>query len=230
MNARKLISEEFRFLTFRSPRESIAAQSHSFLKLGLLCTWLAGIGRYWDNPRADFWQILGLGSVIYVFVLAFILWIIVLPLNPKHWTYRNVLIFVTMTSPLAFLYAIPVEKFMSVRDAGAANAWFLAVVAIWRVALLFRFLKKVGQLRIGPVIVATLLPLTLIVTSLTALNLEHAVFEFMAGIQEHTSYDNAYIVVLLLTICSFYAAPILLIAYGAYCWLAHLQRNVEKGC
>ena len=34
-----------------------------YLFLGVVTAWLIGIGRYWDNPRADWWQYAGLGSV-----------------------------------------------------------------------------------------------------------------------------------------------------------------------
>jgi hypothetical protein len=35
-----------------------------YLAIGLVAACLAGIGRYWDNPRAHLWQHLGMGSVI----------------------------------------------------------------------------------------------------------------------------------------------------------------------
>ena len=56
------------------------------------------------------------------------------------------LIFVTLTSLPALLYAIPVEKFMALEYAQTANVLFLAVVASWRVALLIVFLKRAAGL------------------------------------------------------------------------------------
>jgi hypothetical protein len=66
------------------------------------------------------------------------------------------------------------------------------------------------------VIVATLLPLTMIVASLTALNLEHVVFSIMAGLEDHekSGNDAAYFVLMLITTFSVLASPILLLAYG----------------
>jgi hypothetical protein len=49
---------------------------------------------------------------VYVFVLALVLWLFVAPLRPRHWSYRNVL-FIGLTAAPAFLYAIPVERMMS---------------------------------------------------------------------------------------------------------------------
>lgn len=43
-----------------------------------------------------------------------------------------------MTAPLAFLYAIPYERFLTPLDATYANLWTLAVVSLWRVFLMMR--------------------------------------------------------------------------------------------
>jgi len=43
-----------------------------------------------------------------------------------------------MTAPLAWLYAIPVERFLSAPDSVRANLWLLGLVAIWRVVLIIR--------------------------------------------------------------------------------------------
>ena len=131
-----------------------------------------------------------------------------------------------MTSPPAILYAIPVERFMSFEGAQMANVWFLAIVAIWRVALLFRYLVKVANLSGLCALVATLLPLTLIVSLLAALNLEHVVFKLMAGLEDHEKSvnDSAYLVLLLITYFSVMAAPVLLAVYG-WCVLRKLKRS-----
>ncbi|MDK9558253.1 hypothetical protein QQF73_11535 [Marinobacter sp. M216] len=195
-----------------------------YLVFGIGFTWLCGIGRYWDNPRADLWQYLGLGSVGYIFVLAAILWAVILPLKPSNWSYKNVLLFVSLTSPPAILYAIPVERFVSLQSAQLANVWFLAVVAIWRVALLLKYLKSVARLSGLCVFVATLLPLTLIVALLSALNLEHVVFKIMAGLENHekSANDSAYIILLFITYFSVIASPVLLSLYG---WLIYKRRK-----
>ncbi len=60
-----------------------------------------------------------------------------------------------------------------------------------------------------------LLPLALIVTALSLLNLEHVVFNFMGGLEdtEKSSADEAYGVVVMLTMLSWLLSPVLLIAY-----------------
>lgn len=210
-----ILSDEFRLLTFRQPSRAMYIEWRAFLAFGLLFTWLAGLGRYWDNPKAHLWQHLGLGSVVYVFVLALIVWALISPLKPKNWSYRNVLLFITLTAPPAVLYAIPVEQFMSAEAARTTNGWFLAVVATWRVALFIVFLRRVAGLPVSLVVVASLLPLALIVVVLSMLNLEHVVFDLMSGIrpEDRSPNDTAYDIVLSLSILSFIASPVLLIAY-----------------
>lgn len=212
---REVIVTEARFLTFRPVKPDMIRLGNYYLILGLLTSWLAGIGRYWDNPRAELWQYMGLGSLAYIFVLALILWLIILPLRPENWSYKSVLIFVGMTAPPAILYAIPVERFFSLNTAQTMNVWFLAIVATWRVILLFLHLKRSAKLNGFAIFVAAVLPLAIIVTVLAMLNLEHVVFKIMAGLSEdeRSANDAAYTILLLLTYFSFLASPILLIAY-----------------
>ncbi len=224
----ELLRDVGRLLSFRPMGPGVRSHADAYLAFGLGMTWLAGIGRYWDNPRAELWQLAGLGSVAYVFSLALLLWLLILPLRPRRWSYRNVLLFVCLTSPPALLYAIPVERFMSGDAALATNAWFLAVVASWRVALLLVFLKRDAGLRVWEAIVACLLPLALIVMALAMLNLEHVVFNLMSGIraEEQSANDAAYMVVVVLSFFSFTASPLLAIAY---LWLVfHRRQNLAR--
>lgn len=116
------------------------------------------------------------------------------------------------------------ERFLSFEAAQNANVWFLAVVATWRVALLVWYLRTVARLSGVTIFVATLLPLTLIVVTLAILNLEHVVFEIMAGIgpEDRSANDTAYLVVAILAYFSVLAAPFLLLAYG---WLVYRARR-----
>lgn len=204
---------QVRLLTFRScPIEPARVGALTCYALGF--TWLAGVGRYWDHPDAYLWQYLGLGSVAYVFVMGWFIWLVCEPLKPRAWSYRSVVLFVAMTSPPAILYAIPVERFMDLQTASATNVWFLAIVAAWRVGLLLRHLLVVARLDWWEVLICALLPLAAIVTLLTLLNLEHAVFELMGGIAEGTANDAAYVILILLTYLSMFALVPLLVGYG----------------
>ena len=220
MNAPNLISGVWYFLTFRGLKLSSPKHVDVFLIAGLIFAWIAGIGRYWDHPSAQLWQYLGLGSVIYVFVLALLIWGIIAPLKPINWRYKDVLTFVALTSPLAWLYAIPVERFLPMETAIDLNIYFLAIVAFWRVALFVHFLKAYARLSWLKVVVASLLPLAIILFALTLLNLEQAVFEIMAGLEEERSrdgvqriHDSVYATTFFLGILSIWSMPILVITY-----------------
>lgn len=226
---RQILVDQLRLLAFRATSAGPAIQWRAYLAYGLAITWLAGIGRYWDNPRASLFQHLGLGSVTYVLLLALLLWLVMIPLRPQRWSYRNVLVFVTLTSLPALLYAIPVERFMPMESAQQANIWFLGVVASWRVALLLVFLRRIAKLTWAAVVVAGLLPLTMIVTVLWMLNLEHVVFDLMGGLREgqESANDGAYGVLTVITVFSMLGFPLLLIAYIAMAISSWLKRPLD---
>ena len=210
MLLKRILSHQFDLLIFRPFRPDLQAHYRAYLMYGLIVTWLAGMGRYWDNPKAEWWQLAGLGSIAYVLVLATLLWLLIAPLKPSRWRFREVLLFVTMTSLPALLYAIPVEIFMSLPRAQLANAIFLAIVAMWRVILLVLFLKRAAGLTGTSILVATFLPLSLIVTALGMLNREHVVFNIMAGNGGQTvqsGNDGAFVIVFLLTLLSMSTLP-----------------------
>lgn len=221
---RQILADQFRLLAFRRPGPGFATQPGAYLLYGMVVTWLVGIGRYWDHPAAQPWQYAGLGSLAYVLLLALLLWLLCLPLRPQRWRYRTVLLFLAFCSFPALLYAIPVERFLPLDTAQAVNAWFLAIVASWRVALLVVFLLRVAALPPFAVLVATLLPVALIVVALSALNLEHVVFEIMAGIrpEQRSANDLSYAVVWLVSLFAILALPVLAIAYAA---LVYMRRR-----
>jgi hypothetical protein len=203
-----------RFLFFRAGADEMAAmQWRRFLGPALVATWLVGMGRYWDHPSAKLLQMFGVGSVVYVFVLGALLWAVIKPLGPAGWSYPQIVTFVGLTAPPAALYAIPVERWLPLDTAIAANTWFLAAVAAWRVALLVLILRRYARLTWPGTVVGCLLPLCGIVTALFALNLEQAVFQIMGGFRQTTANDGAYVVLFLLTLLSVYASVPLLIAY-----------------
>ena len=211
----QILRVQFATLLFRPAIPDLKTHFKAYLLYVLLVTWIAGVGRYWDHPDAQLWQYLGLGSIAYIFVLSAFLYFVLLPLRPRNWSYRTVLVFVGLTSLPAVLYAIPVERFLSMDTAQSVNAWFLAIVALWRVALYLRFLKSVAGFKGLQIAVSLLLPLSAIIVALSALNLEHAVFEIMAGNPDtpETAGDTAYMVVFLLSAFAYVAFPITLILY-----------------
>ena len=209
-----IVNDIIRLLTFRITRDELLQLNYKHLLVGIIGTWLVGMGRYWDDPGAHLLQHLGLGSVIYIFGMALFIWLVIKPFFVDKWSYFTVLTFVSLTSFPAAFYAIPVERFFSVDAAASINAWFLAVVAAWRLALLYSFLRKFTQLGHRYILVGTLLPICVIIVTLTALNLERAVFNIMGGIREKSSKDAAYGVLIFLTFLSSLAAIPLVVGYA----------------
>jgi hypothetical protein len=203
-----------RLLSFRLTAEEFAALGWRHLGFGLFCTWLVGVGRWWDDPGARVLQHLGVGSLIYIFVLALLLWLVARPLKARSWSYLRVLTFVALTSPPAALYAVPVERFYGMETARVLNVLFLALVASWRVALLVFYLRRHAGLGARAAWVAAFLPLTAVVVALRVLNLERAAFATMGGLRgEPSAGDAAYDLLGCLTGLALLLLIPLLIAY-----------------
>lgn len=219
MNAAKTI---IRLLTFRISREEILGLNRKFFFIGLVGTWIVGMGRYWDDPNAHWMQHMGLGSVIYIFILSFIIWAFIKPYWVEDWSYFLVLTFISLTSFPAILYAIPIERFLDLETAADINVLFLALVATWRLSLLYFFLRRFTRLRVDYIGVLTLLPVCIIITVLTILNLERAVFDIMGGLRTETSNDGAYKV---LTVLSLFSVILLLPLVILYLVHGYSQRE-----
>lgn len=211
-------------LTFRATREELLSVGARHLGFGLFCTWLVGMGRYWDDPKASLLQHLGVGSVAYVFGLSLVLFLVAWPLCPPDWSYRRVLTFVTLTSPPAVLYVIPVERFVDMSTASSMNAWFLLLVAVWRVALLFFFLGRFARFNYTRIFFVALLPLIVIINALAALNLEHATFQVMSGIREESPSNGAYAMVAFLSMLSMLALVPCVLAYASLVFVDQSRR------
>ena len=220
-----LVQTILRLLTFKITRKEILQFNKSHFIVGLIGTWIVGMGRYWDDNRASLLQHLGLGSVIYIFILAGFIWLILKPFFIDDWNYFTVLTFVGLTSFPAILYAIPVERFFSVKTANTMNVWFLAIVAAWRLGLLYYFLKHFTRLSAVTILTVTLMPICLIISVLTMLNLHRVVFQIMGGIRNPTPHDSSYFVLMLLTGISAILTLPLLLAYGVGIYYRHQERK-----
>jgi len=203
-----------RVLFFRASREELESLGLRHFAIGMICTWIVGMGRHWDNLRSEPLQYLGTGSVVYVFVLAFLLWAAARPMSRRPWPYGSFLAFVTLTSPPGILYAIPVERITDLPTSQNVNSFFLALVAGWRVSLYFFYVRRLGLMPLFQQATATLLPLLAAICALTILNLDHVVFDLMRGVVDPSPHDKAYDVLFTITMCSFTLLPICVIAYG----------------
>lgn len=123
----------------------IAADPRSF-GMGLLWVLGAALARRYDRADllAEPWHLVMplLVSTFNGTILFLLLWLCFLRKAENRASFfeewRLLLAMFWMTAPLAWLYAVPVERFLSSYDAALANLWFLAVVAGWRVILYTR--------------------------------------------------------------------------------------------
>ncbi len=203
-----------RLLAFKLTKQEMLRFNIKHFIAGFIGTWVVGMGRYWDDPGASLLQHLGLGSLIYLFVLASFIWLLLLPFKLENWNYFTVVTFIGLTSFPAIFYAIPVELIVSNELANSINVWFLAIVAAWRLGLLYYFLKHFTGLSRGNIFTVTLMPICLIISTLTVLNLHRVVFNLMGGVRNPTPHDSSYVVLMILTGASLILTIPLLIAYG----------------
>ncbi|MEZ6235373.1 MAG: hypothetical protein R3B68_14395 [Phycisphaerales bacterium] len=139
-----------------------AAASPWSLLVGLLLVVSGGIARHYDQADLLAQAHLPLRGVLISLVNATLLFFLASTVLRKgRWPgVRGYLAFLGvfwLTAPMAWLYGVPYERWMSERDAVDANVLTLAFVSAWRVALSARVLSLLFGMRGWSAIVATLL-------------------------------------------------------------------------
>lgn len=122
------------------------ASTHGALGLGALFVLSAGLAREYDG--ADLYHEPWLLLIPFVASTAtsFLLYSLVYLAALRRFIerpafgpmYISFLALYWMTAPIAWFYAIPVERFMSAGDSTIANLYLLALVSLWRVILITR--------------------------------------------------------------------------------------------
>lgn len=135
-----------RYLVGRESAILEVIESRGVLLLGFLFVLSAGFAREYDGEDlvAEPWHLLvPLGASVGSALLLYGLLIAVAeppagsPLEPGR-RFTRFLGLYWMTAPLAWIYAIPVEAWLSPLSAVRFNLFLLAIVAIWRVLLISR--------------------------------------------------------------------------------------------
>jgi len=116
------------------------------LWLGLIFVFSAALAREYDGEDLlhEPWHLLlplvaSAGTSFILFgLISLVAWCRHAGFNGFWSRYRMFLGLYWMTAPLAWLYAIPVERFLSAGDATTTNLNLLAVVSLWRVLLMTR--------------------------------------------------------------------------------------------
>ena len=122
------------------------AKTPSSFWVGLLFVFSAAIARIYDGQDilGEPWHLfVPFGaSLLTATILFLMLQLVLAPWGMPSWKvlhrYRAFVSLYWMTAPLAWLYAIPVERFLSAHDSAIANVVLLGFVAAWRVILISR--------------------------------------------------------------------------------------------
>ncbi len=208
-----VLGDFWRFICFQPLRGDIRKDWFAYLAIGVATTWLVGFGRTWDFHVAPWWFRTGFTSIVYALVLSLFIWGMVHPLKPERWSYRNVLLMVMMTALPGLIYAIPVERFVSIQTAQLLNLAFLVVVAGWRMALYRHFLQTVAKLPPYETLVAWLLPPGIIIAVISLFGFLDAVLRGMSGDRADNPNELATDVFLFIGLITWIALPFLLLAY-----------------
>jgi hypothetical protein len=201
-------------------REAILelAANRRALWVGLLFVLSAGFAREYDGEdllREPWYLVIPVGASL---VASFLLFLVACGSvflrregRPPFWrAYRSFLALFWLTAPLAWLYAIPYERFMSPGAATRANLWTLGLVAAWRVALMVRVVSVLTGRRIEHSLYLVMAFADAV--ALTGLYFTPApVISFMGGVRLTGSESAVAGATMLVGCLGFFSAPIWLI-------------------
>lgn len=187
-------SLRFQFGEAKAIRE--IADSRSAAGVGMVLVFTAAIARNYDqkfileSPWIIGPLVVSLISALFIygFIRGCCLWVIF----PKgeavgFWSqFRRFLPLFWMTAPLAWLYAIPVERFLDPLASAKANLTLLAVVALWRVVLLARVLSVLHDVAWPLMLLWVIAPAcaeVMVISMFGGPMLERRIMAGMAGIQ-----------------------------------------------
>ncbi|MGZ8939023.1 MAG: hypothetical protein ACXW32_07420 [Limisphaerales bacterium] len=131
----------------------------------------------------------------------------------KYWMFLGLF---WMTAPVAWLYGIPVERFMDARGAMVANLWLLGVVSVWRVVLLSRVMMVIYRVEFARALGWVLLGASVeVVFVLFFRVLGEGIMRGMGGMRNSPEQDLLIGALNTVFMTCLIAAPILLIAMVA---------------
>jgi hypothetical protein len=198
--------------------EEFAASRWSLL-IGFLLVLTGGLARNYDGAYlVKEWPVLLHGPIIST-VNALVLFTIFFAVtdlrkgrNPAFLSgFLGFLGLFWLTAPMAWLYAVPYERFLEPVTAVEANLWTLACVSAWRVALMTRVLTILYSARAVPAALVVLLFADVVVFAAATLS-PHPIVDLMGGLQQ--SPEDALLgnVSFLTGLWSLMLSPVLLVA------------------
>jgi hypothetical protein len=144
-------------------------------------------------------------------------------LKPRFWPqYRSFLGLYWMTAPVAWLYALPVERFLAAEAAARVNVLLLAIVSLWRVWLLSRALSVALNDRASVVLAHVLTPVCLEVSALIFFGgrVAKMVMSGMSGMRNSPAED-----ILISALGFTFVGSLMLLVVSAFCMV--IMRPME---
>lgn len=211
-----------RFLLLRKDAIETVARSQGALLLGVLFVFGAALAREYDRSDLAAEPIHLFLPLLASLASSFLLWGLLWNINYSKrlpWncpSYADFLRCFWMTAPLAWIYAIPVERFLDEGNAVEANFWMLGIVALWRVVVIIRVIQVLWSV---PTWIAAAIVLTYSDAVIIAANLfsPWPIFDIMSGNRLSAAESRLIGARLLIGAVSFLAAPILLIMFTTAC-------------
>lgn len=190
-------------------------QSRDVRWLGALFVLSAGFAREYDGEYllADWWYLVIplVASLVGSFALTLLVWVTAWIRGVRTvgllTTYGTILNAYWMTAPLAWLYAIPVERMLGEVDAVRANLCLLGLVSIWRVTLMLRSLKILYGCRYWEALMPTMV-FSLIVGYIAILMLPVPLFVVMGGVRIPQSEEIIVATRLQITLAAVMSSPV----------------------
>ncbi len=206
------------FLFFRESAIVKIAASPAAIGVGAGFVLSAGFAREYDGEYllAEPWHLLIplvaslLGCIVLFITLA------IIDANCTRKSFVPLLRVYWMMAPMAWLYAIPFERFLSAGDATRANLCLLGVVAIWRVALMIRCIQVLFHAHL----VSATVPVLLFGDALALLALKFVpgpIFMIMGGVRLTESEGTILGMRMLLGFVGVIALPFLVISFAVLC-------------
>lgn len=122
-----------------------------------------------------------------------------------------------LTAPVAWLYAIPVERFLDSLNAARANVALLLVVSLWRVVLFSRVIQVISGARYPTALMWVLLPASIeAMVVLVPGSMGQAIARGMGGMRHSPEEEVLLLAVNQVVMVAFYAA--IGCGFGAWLW------------
>jgi hypothetical protein len=199
------LSTVFRYLIGRRDAILTIAADRRALAVGLLFVLSAALARDYDGEDLvhEPWHLLvpvaaSLAASLLLFGLTWGVARLRGACGPRFLSaYLSFLGLFWMTAPLAWLYAVPYERFLGPGDATRANLWTLGLVALWRVALMVRVVSVLMGYKVWEALCLVMTfadGVALAVLYLTPLPIINVMGGVRLSESEHVIQDTAFLV------------------------------------